>query len=239
MTRAFNRRPHAGFLLRAGLAAGAALTLALAAGGAAHASTVTDAKGDILPTFDAKGSKTTDNFADLDVVSAAVTFNSNDVFLTAQMAGAIGSTENGFYVWGVNTGTGTEFFQTLTPALGKGVAFDTFIILNPNGTGSVNYFSGEPSEGLGAGSVTINGNTISAVIPRDLLESTGFDISQYGFNIWPRTNGFANTDIADFAPDARNFEGTAVPEPATWAFLIAGFGLVGSAMRRRRNLQAA
>ncbi|ARS27076.1 PEP-CTERM domain protein [Sphingomonas sp. KC8] len=27
----------------------------------------------------------------------------------------------------------------------------------------------------------------------------------------------------------------AVPEPATWAMMIAGFGLVGAAMRRRRN----
>jgi hypothetical protein len=30
-----------------------------------------------------------------------------------------------------------------------------------------------------------------------------------------------------------------VPEPATWAMMIAGFGLVGSAMRRRRALEAA
>nr|WP_243450482.1 PEPxxWA-CTERM sorting domain-containing protein [Polymorphobacter glacialis] len=29
--------------------------------------------------------------------------------------------------------------------------------------------------------------------------------------------------------------GTAVPEPASWALLIAGFGLTGAAMRRRRQ----
>jgi hypothetical protein len=29
-----------------------------------------------------------------------------------------------------------------------------------------------------------------------------------------------------------------VPEPATWAMLIAGFGLVGTAMRRRRPVTA-
>jgi hypothetical protein len=28
----------------------------------------------------------------------------------------------------------------------------------------------------------------------------------------------------------------AVPEPATWAMLIAGFGFVGAAARRRRNV---
>lgn len=32
--------------------------------------------------------------------------------------------------------------------------------------------------------------------------------------------------------------GGAVPEPATWAMLIAGFGLMGVAMRRRRALAA-
>nr|WP_084192404.1 PEPxxWA-CTERM sorting domain-containing protein [Parasphingorhabdus marina] len=30
----------------------------------------------------------------------------------------------------------------------------------------------------------------------------------------------------------------AVPEPATWAMMIGGFGLVGGAMRRRKKLTA-
>jgi hypothetical protein len=34
-------------------------------------------------------------------------------------------------------------------------------------------------------------------------------------------------------------EGGVIPEPATWAMLIAGFGLVGQAMRRRRTALAA
>ena len=32
--------------------------------------------------------------------------------------------------------------------------------------------------------------------------------------------------------------GSAVPEPATWALMITGFGLAGSALRRRRQLTA-
>ena len=41
--------------------------------------------------------------------------------------------------------------------------------------------------------------------------------------------------------DAGNFSASlfAVPEPASWAMLIAGFGLTGAAMRRRRVAAAA
>jgi hypothetical protein len=52
-----------------------------------------------------------------------------------------------------------------------------------------------------------------------------------------------------FVPDAdmiptNNFGGvslrvTAVPEPATWAMLVAGFGLAGATLRRRRTAIAA
>src|SRR5262249_13805831 len=140
---------------RAGLAAATALALIA---GAAHATTVVDPKGDILPTFDPTGAHTTDGFRDLDVLKAGVTYDSRNFYLTAVMNGAIGSTDTGFYVWGVDTGTAIDFFKaehdspmfadthgnlSPDPLVGVGVHFDTFIILNTDGTGSVNYFSGE------------------------------------------------------------------------------------------------
>jgi hypothetical protein len=45
----------------------------------------------------------------------------------------------------------------------------------------------------------------------------------------------------DFSFEADNFAGrlqTAVPEPATWAMMIMGFGAVGALIRRRRALPA-
>jgi hypothetical protein len=253
MTISDTARRRAGFALQAGLAGWAALILALAASGGAHATTVIDAAGDILPTFNPAGAHTTDDFRDLDVVKASVTYDANNFYLTAVMAGAIGSTDTGFYVWGVDTGTAIDFFKaehdnpqfadahgdlSPDPLVGVGINFDTFIVLNTDGTGSVNYFSGEPSESVGA--VTINGRVISATISRDALEDGAtVDVSQFGFNIWPRANGFRNDQIADFAPDGQNFNASAAPEPAAWAMMIAGFGLAGSAMRRRRSLHGA
>jgi len=48
---------------------------------------------------------------------------------------------------------------------------------------------------------------------------------------------FDGTGQAIFAYNAG--PGGAVPEPASWAMLIAGFGLVGATMRRRRTMVAA
>ena len=45
-----------------------------------------------------------------------------------------------------------------------------------------------------------------------------------------QTNGYAVIDNVRFGANAD----TGVPEPATWAMMIAGFGLVGGAMRRRK-----
>jgi len=237
MTRHFSAR----------LFAGAALAAALSAS-AAHATTVTDAVGDLLPSF-LRNTPTTNGFADLDVVTASATFDAQNVYLSATMAGAVGSTTSGFYVWGVDTGAAVPFFQNLhnsdplhQPDIGQGVNFDTFIVLTPagaGGTGSVHSLVGEATQALAADAITVDGDTISAVIPRTFLIAHGLDISQFGYNIWPRITGFDSGDVSDFGPDHQNFVGSAVPEPAAWALLIAGFGMAGSSLRRRRRIFAA
>ena len=70
-----------------------------------------------------------------------------------------------------------------------------------------------PKEGAGGfGGLALN--TVEDLLPEDGL--TDFDQGQ--------------TDIDDGGRE----QATAVPEPATWAMMIAGFGLAGASMRRRR-----
>ena len=72
-----------------------------------------------------------------------------------------------------------------------------------------------------------------------------------GNQVLPGTNGlfFAKVGAGEsisgltFASSQNSFEiddisGSAVPEPATWAMMITGFGLAGAAIRRRRNTLA-
>jgi hypothetical protein len=46
---------------------------------------------------------------------------------------------------------------------------------------------------------------------------------------------FRSNLLADTAVYRISFSSTTVPEPATWALMIAGFGLVGGAVRRQRT----
>lgn len=58
----------------------------------------------------------------------------------------------------------------------------------------------------------------------ELLDSYNTDPTPLGF--WSGTLSIVTDDIATDG---------AVPEPATWAMMIAGFGVVGASLRRRRD----
>jgi hypothetical protein len=251
MTTFPSRRTASGARVVLGASLAAALALgASAANAAVCTAQVCDGDTGILSTFNAATHGAAG--ADLDVLTAGASYDSNNVYLTATMAGAIGTTAGGFYVWGVDTGAGENFFQEehdheffgggADPVVGVGVNFDTFIVLTPGvAGGSVNHFplGTGGSDPLGANAFTFDGDTINVVIPRNLLPGHGKDISDFGFNIWPRLGGFRNDAVTDFAPDNSNFLAVAVPEPATWAMMILGLGGIGSVLRRRRQFLAA
>ena len=86
-------------------------------------------------------------------------------------------------------------------------------------------------------------NTIAAftsVTINPASNMTGLDASRITFdanNIYVNWNGL-NFDSGTIVTLDIN-GGSAVPEPASWAMMIGGFGLVGAAMRRRKVALAA
>ena len=67
---------------------------------------------------------------------------------------------------------------------------------------------------------------LAAVVPGPGIDCTGY-LSFDGIHVTSRVQAVLARDIARFVGL------NAVPEPASWAMMIVGFGLVGTAMRRR------
>jgi len=203
----------------------AAALLPIMVSSPAMAATVSDATGDFLPSFVGTAS------GDLDVTSFSISLDSGatSFSLGAVLAGDINPALAGFYVIGVDTGTGVN---APFGAIGQpNVRFNQVIVVQKNGTAM-----------LGANTLTtlLSGNQFIVSIPVALLPSTGATPANYGFNIWPRFGATVtgNSQISDFAPNNRLLSANglvAVPEPATWMLMLIGFGLVGGAMRYRRD----
>ena len=75
------------------------------------AATVTDAAGDLLATYTGPAG------GDLDILSANAYFDGTNYRLSATLNGAVGTTANSLYVFGINRGAGTERLTLGVPAV--------------------------------------------------------------------------------------------------------------------------
>ena len=209
-------------LMSAGL-----MALAVAAPATA-ASVFTDPQGDFLASY------TGTHSAELDVLNFSVGYDyaASSFVLSAKVAGRIHA-EGGLYVIGVDTGAGA--FAPFGGIGAPDVKFDQVILVQKNGTPS--SVTGPSGGVLAANAVSIVNDMFTVRVPSALLASTGFSLGDYAFNLWPRSGLGNNNQISDFAPNNSLITTDTVPEPATWAMLLAGFGAVGVATRRRRPRQ--
>ncbi|TRW18394.1 PEP-CTERM sorting domain-containing protein [Glacieibacterium frigidum] len=72
------------------------------------------------------------------------------------------------------------------------------------------------------------------------LDATAGDqlVLQYQAVVGQATSGGGFGYANNYISSSLSVTAASVPEPATWAMLIAGFGMAGAAMRRRRNVPA-
>ena len=218
---------------------GLAALVSLNSAPALAASAVVDAYDDFLPTYTAGPAN-----GDLDVIAAAAFYDgANQAFsFSTILADKVGLTPGALYVWGIDRGLGTERFLAGSPSIGAGVFFDSVLVVRPNGTGTYNDFINGTATALDPAHIKISSLTVTLEdLPVGLFApgTAGFraDPSQYTWNLWPRVGLGNNNQISDFAPDAANlgFQVTAVPEPETYAMLLAGLGLIGFRVARARQ----
>ncbi len=199
--------------------------------------TVTDPQGDYLATYSGP------HLGAMDLVAASVVRRATGFEFSVTTNGPVGQTTGQLYVWGINRGAGTPRLSFGSPSIGGNVNFDAVFVMFGNGDARVAAFpaAGPPAITNLPGVLSLNGNSISGFAPFALLPSRGFAFEDYSFTLWsrqrvnPALDG-TNAEVADFLGGA-GFTAS-VPEPASWAMLLAGFGAVGLVARRRRGALA-
>lgn len=150
---------------------------------------------------------------------------------TSPHATAIGGNnyedEFDYYSFTVGTAGSVGIFDIDFASIGVTNSFDAFLrVLDGNGNSlAQNDDAVDPSEGSGAaGQFTLDSYISYA------FATPGTYYARVGNCCEGARNGNYQLNVS-----LDNAVTSAVPEPATWAMMIGGFGMVGGAMRRRKG----
>lgn len=165
------------------------------------------------------------------------------------------------YLWGPNNGANNGL-TGISPTGGNLIAFDGAYQVQPlqqviTGLTVGKTYSVGFDYGFGQ-QYGYNGETLQnwSVSFGGVTKTTDtYAVANHGFTGWFHTSydfvannatetlsflAYGNLPVPPFALlDGVTFTPDAVPEPSNWALLIAGFGLIGAAARRRRLVVAA
>ena len=135
------------------------------------------------------------------------------------------------------TASGT-FTTSDTPAVARG-GYSAVAITGISGmingltiTG-LNGFTGSDNLYYLTGPAFLDGSGVGFTASNGTQTSLFYQDSAPSYRITTLTGGFASGFVTASSSPA------AVPEAATWAMMISGFGAVGAAMRRRRQLRTS
>jgi hypothetical protein len=144
---------------------------------------------------------------------------------------------------------GALFFPSGNPTMNVAAGFDTgfsFVYSDPFAAGTtIEIFDGLNATGTMLASVVLPGTTngasgaCAAYGSPNYCPFDPYSISFAGVAKSVRFAGTVNRQVFDDFTFGSTVVGGGVPEPATWAMMILGFGLVGSAARRRVTRVAA
>ncbi len=135
-------------------------------------------------------------------------------------------------------------FGNTTPPIGVGASgqfSDNYVFTIPFArtlTGSLTNFYTNFNQNVNFGPVQpfISGGTLAGPVSFAITATPNPDTRSIGPLLLGA--GTYTINVSGFSRPFGTYEGTlafgAVPEPATWAFMILGFGLIGATIRRRK-----
>ena len=141
---------------------------------------------------------------------------------------------------GLGDTIGSPFDEiTLNSVTGTATTPGTYLVNTVDFTVGLNSNDSHISTGTFTNTATIDGSPVSYTVPytisissADTITIGGNTVTIDGFRVFfnPLTLASDGTFVASGDLTAT----VSVPEPTTWAMMVAGFGLVGLGVRRRR-----
>jgi hypothetical protein len=125
-----------------------------------------------------------------------------------------------------------------TEAIGSPYVFGDLSVTLSNKGVVVPFPAGFFASGGGVGTISIGGFDASASVPSYAFDTIDFSFTVKGIRIDDDTMPAQSIDIPSSPPSLEYIVFSPVaapaPEPAAWAMMLLGFGMIGSAMRRRQ-----